>query len=411
MAQRFLQHTFPNGLTLVGEQMLGVQSAAMTILVPAGASTDPAGNSGTSTVLAELLLRGAGDRDNRQLTEYLDSMGLQRSLTVGVHHTRFSCSAVADRVIEAIPTYADIVQRPQMPPEGFVASRDLALQSLAGVDDEPRQKVSILLRKYHFSAPYNRNPMGETTELESLTLDAARKSYQTRYHAKDVIIAIAGNIDFEQARSGVEKHFGSWAAKPILPIQFVAPDKRFHFEQQQSEQTHIGIAYPTVQETDPRYWDARLSIECLSGGMSGRLFTEVREKRGLCYSVGASFASLKGLGSVLGYAGTSNDRAQATLDCFIAEVNRMAEGVTADELSRAKIGLKASLIMSGESSGARAGSIAHDFFIRGRIRTLDEISASMDAVTVDSVNDYLKKSPAGPFTIVIVGPRELKMPQ
>jgi predicted Zn-dependent peptidase len=153
-----------------------------------------------------------------------------------------------------------------------------------------------------------------------------------------------------------------------------------------------------------------MAIECLSGGMSGRLFTEVREKRGLCYSVGASYASLKEIGSILGYAGTSNDRAQATLDCFIAELHRLSQGVSKEELDRAKIGLKASIIMSGESTGARAGAIAHDYFMRGRIRPLEELAAAIDGVTVDQVNEYLKKNKPGPFTIVIVGPKELKLP-
>jgi predicted Zn-dependent peptidase len=188
------------------------------------------------------------------------------------------------------------------------------------------------------------------------------------------------------------------------------PPGKFHHEQQKSEQTHIGIAYPSVPETDKDYYTVRLAIEILSGGMSGRLFTEVREKRGLCYSVWAGYSSLKGSGSILGYAGTSNDRAQATLDCVFAELHRLREGVTKAELERAKTGLKASTIMQGESTSARAGAIAHDYFMRGRIRTLEEIKDAIDAVTVDKVNDYLKKHEPGPFTIVTVGPKELKLP-
>ena len=147
-----------------------------------------------------------------------------------------------------------------------------------------------------------------------------------------------------------------------------------------------------------------------SGGMSGRLFTEVREKRALCYSVWAGYSSLKGRGSILGYAGTSNERAQATLDCFVAELQRLTKGVTSEELERAKIGLKASTIMQGESTSARSGAIAHDYFMRGRIRTLEEVKDAIDAVTVEQVNAYLKKHEPGPFTIVIVGPKELKLP-
>ncbi len=153
-----------------------------------------------------------------------------------------------------------------------------------------------------------------------------------------------------------------------------------------------------------------MAVEVLSGGMSGRLFTEVREKRGLVYSVWAGYSSLRDRGSIMGYAGTSNDRAQATLDCLVSELHRMTLGVTEAELDRAKIGLKASTIMQGESTGSRAGAIAHDFFMRGRIRTLEEVTAAIDGVTVDRVNAYLKAHPPGPFTIVTVGPKELTLP-
>ena len=132
----------------------------------------------------------------------------------------------------------------------------------------------------------------------------------------------------------------------------------------------------------------------------------------LCYSVWSGYSSLKGSGgSIFGYAGTSNERAQATLDCFIGELHRLQSGVTEAELQRAKIGLKASTIMQGESTSARAGAIAHDYFIRGRIRTLEEVKDAIESVTVEKVNAYLKATAPGPFTIVTVGPKELKLPE
>ncbi len=411
MSERYLQHTFANGLTLLCEKMPGMQSAAMTLLVPAGACNDPVDRTGAATVLAELVLRGAGNRDSRQLTDYLDSLGLQRSSGVGVHHTRFACAAVAPQVLKSLEVYSDIVRHPHLPESGFEAARDLALQSLAGIDDDPRQKVLIQLREWHWPSPFGRNSMGTKEHLEKLSIDLCRADFRLRFHAHDAIIALAGNIDFDQAKAAVEQHFGDWDGRAPEKIQVLPPPGPYHHETQKSEQTHIGIAYSSVPETDPDYYPARMAVECLSGGMSGRLFTEVREKRGLCYSVGASYSSLKGYGSVLGYAGTSNDRAQATLDCFIAELERLSEGVSKEELDRAKIGLKASIIMSGESTSGRSGAIAHDYFIRGRIRTLDEIAAALDAVSVEQVNAYLKQHKPGPFTVVIVGPKELKLPQ
>ena len=410
LADRYFQHTFPNGLTLLAEQMPAMQSAAMTLLVPAGAATDPVDRSGSATILSDLILRGAGTRDSRQLTEHLDSLGLQRSSGVGIHHLRLGCAAVAPKVLEGLAVYADIVQRPHLPKDGFAAARDLSLQALAGIDDEPRQKLMIKLREWHFPSPYGRNTMGEVKDLEKMTLDLVKEDWKRRFHARDAILAVAGNIQFEQLRDEVERHFGSWTGQPVPEYEVMPPPGRVHHEDQKSEQTHIGIGYSSIPETDPDYYTVRLAVEILSGGMSGRLFTEVREKRGLCYSVWAGYSSLKGIGSILGYAGTSNDRAQDTLDQLLAEIHRLREGVTEAELSRAKIGLKAGTIMQGESTSARAGAIAHDYFIRGRIRTLQEIKDAIDSVTVEHVNQYLKKNKPGPFTIVTVGPKELKLP-
>lgn len=389
--------------------MPGMQSAAMTFLVPAGGANDPVGASGSAAVLSDLVLRGAGSRDSHELTDYLDSLGLQRSSSVGTYHTRFGCAALAEKVIESLPAYADIVQRPHLPAPGFQAARNLAVQGLSGVDDEPRQKLLIKLREYHWGFPLGRNSMGMIEDLEKLTLEFSKSDYTQRYHARDAILAVAGNIDFEPLKKQVGQLFGQWSseATPVLAQQL--PEGQVHHEMQESEQTHIGIAYPSVTETDPDYYAMRMAIEILSGGMSGRLFTEVREKRGLVYNVSAGYSSLKGQGSILGYAGTSNDRAQATLDCFIAELHRLTLGVTEQELGRAKIGLKAATIMQDESTSARAGAIAHDFFLRGRIRTLDEIKSAVDSITLDQVNHYLKTHPPGPFTIVTVGPKALKI--
>ncbi|HEX4052914.1 MAG TPA: pitrilysin family protein [Tepidisphaeraceae bacterium] len=408
MAQAFFLHTLDNGLTLVGEKMPAVQSAAMTLLLPAGSAGDPIDRTGSAAVLSDLVLRGAGARDSRQLTDYLDSLGLQRASSVSVHHTRFGCAAVADRVVESLAAYADIVRRPLLPETGFEAARDLALQALEGLEDDPRQKLLVKLREWFLPSPLGRNPMGEVEHLQKLTLELNREDWKQRYHANGAILALAGNIEFDRIREEAEKHFGTFAGKVEKPMTLMPPPGPYYHEKQKSEQTHIGIAYRSVPETDPDYYVVRAAMEVFGGGMSGRLFTEVREKRGLCYSVWSGYTALKSMGTIMSYAGSSNERAQATLDCILGEIHRLEKGITQAELDRAKIGLKAGTIMQGESTSARAGTIAHDYFMRGRIRTLDEIKQEIDRLTVDQVNKYLASHPPGPFTIVTVGPKKLR---
>ena len=145
--------------------------------------------------------------------------------------------------------------------------------------------------------------------------------------------------------------------------------------------------------------------------MSARLFTEVREKRGLCYSVYASYHTLRDRGGVFCYAGTTAERAQETLDVTLGELTRLAEGVETQELDRLKARIKSALIMQQESSSARSSSLARDWYHLGRARTLDEVGRRIDELTCASINAYLAEHPPRDFTIVTLGRSALEVPQ
>ena len=165
---------------------------------------------------------------------------------------------------------------------------------------------------------------------------------------------------------------------------------------------------PTARFVDEGYYDTRAAVSVLSGGMSSRLFTEVREKRGLCYAIGAKYHSLKEAAGISCYAGTTPDKAQETLDVIMGEFNRLAEGISEPELERAKVGLKSALIMQSESSSSRSGSIGSDYYMLGRVRTLDEIKEKIEARSVESVLGFLRSHPFRDFTVVTIGPREVR---
>src|SRR5439155_24203693 len=147
----------------------------------------------------------------------------------------------------------------------------------------------------------------------------------------------------------------------------------------------------------------------LSGGMGARLFTEVREKRGLCYSVWASYQTFKDRACILCYAGTTNERAQETLDVTLGELQRLVAGVSEEEVERVRAGLKSSVIMQEESTSARAGALASDWYYLGRVRTLDEIQDAVQALTPAKIVEHLRRHPPKDFTIVTLGPRPLRV--
>jgi predicted Zn-dependent peptidase len=150
-------------------------------------------------------------------------------------------------------------------------------------------------------------------------------------------------------------------------------------------------------------------VQVLSGGMGARLFTEVREKRGLCYSVWANYQTFKERACILCYAGTTNERAQETLDVTLQELRRLHEGIEAEEVERVQAGLKSSVIMQEESTSARAGALASDWYYLGRIRRLEEIQEAIDGLTAAKLVEHVKKYPPRDFTIVTLGPRPLRL--
>ena len=166
---------------------------------------------------------------------------------------------------------------------------------------------------------------------------------------------------------------------------------------------------PTVKPTDEDYYNARVAVSVLSGGMSARLFTEVREKRGLCYAIGARYHGLKEAAGIMCYAGTTPDKAQETLDVVIVEFGRLGEGISVEEIERAKVGLKSSLILQSESSSSRAGGIGSDYYMLGRVRSLDEIKQRIEETSVDSVLGFLRKSRFEDYTVVTIGPKEVRV--
>jgi predicted Zn-dependent peptidase len=411
VAQDVYQHTFANGLTLLAERMEHVRSAALNFLVPAGCVYDPADHPGTASVLSDLITRGAGERNSRELALALDNLGVDRDESVGSMHMRFWGATLAENLPSALEIYADILRRPHLPEDELPPVILLALQDLQSLEDEPRQKVLVELRRRHFPPPLGWDRRGTQEGLESLTVDDVRVHYQHLFRPRGMILSVAGNIDWKPLRDQVERLFGDWNGDEPPPLKVrKAAGGRSHLAKD-TTQTQIGIAYPSVPFGHADYYTALGAVQVLSGGMSARLFTEVREKRGLCYAVWASYHTFKDQACVLGYAGTTNERAQETLEVTLDEILRLQEGIEREEVERVQAGLKSSLIMQEESTSARAGALASDWYFLGRVRTLDEIQAALNALTPAKIVAHLKRYPPRDITLVTLGPKPLHLPK
>ena len=403
------QHQFANGLWLLAEQIENAQSLAMSWQVASGVAAEPADQQGVAALLAEMICRGAGDLDARGHSDALDHLGVQRGTSVETEHLRLGATMIGTKFSEALPLLTDMVRRPRLAKSVLEPSRDLALQSVAALEDEPQQKVFLELKQRHFPDPFGRSPLGVKEHLGSISLDQVQTHRGNTFVPAGSALGCAGRFDWPQLVDGLERQLGDWQGAEVDASPPATASRGYLHDSAETSQVHIGLMYDALPESDGRSILWRAAAAVLSGGMSGRLFTEVREKRGLCYAVYAAYAGHRDRGAIISYAGTSVPRAQETLDVLIGEHLRLSEGIEADEFERAIVGMKSRLVMQGESTAARARAIAIDQFIYGHPRSLSDMTAEVDAVTLDDLRQFVAANPPGPMTIVTIGPNALKV--
>ena len=408
MQEKIFHHTFENGLTVVAQPMPWLESAAFSIATPAGFRFDPSDKLGLANLACEMVQRGSGELSSREWVEALDMLGVDYSSSVSLYNTHFGGAMQAAQLHDALAIYADVLRRPALPDSQFEDGRQVCFQEIAALEDDLAQRAILQLRQNIYGSIDGRYSEGSMESVAGLTMQDVQAFFKAYYRPNGMIIACAGKIDFDSLRDHVEKLFGDWQPNEISPAENVVATNRYQHIEHKSEQTHIALAYPGFTYSDPEFYLNRGAVGVLSGGMSSRLFTEVREKRGLCYSVFASCHTLLDKASVICYSGTSSDRAQETLDVIIEQLQLMADGIHEDELRRLKVQIRSGMIMQQESCRARARSIASDWSHLGRVRLLDEINDAINSLTVDSINEFLQAQPPANFNVVTLGPSPLK---
>ena len=403
MSQRIQTHTFENGLQLVGERMDWLESAAFSILLPAGCIHDPADLPGVANFTCDMVERGCGDMNSRQFLEALENQGITSHSSVDTAHSAYGAALVADRLPEALRLFATMVRDPLLPEAQLEAGRQVCFQELRGLEDNLSQRLFVELSRRIYGDPWGRNSVGTAESIAAVTHDHIASHVRATYVPDGAILSVAGKINFEKVVQLVEKGFGDWPQLSPPPFEELPGECGYHHIQVDSSQTHIAVAFPSVPYNHPDYFQARGAVGILGHGMSSRLWTEIRERQALCYSVGAYFQSILDRGNVIAYSATSTERAQQTLDGLLSELNKLADGVRQDELDRLKAKIKSGLIMQQESSYSRSAAIAGDLYYLGRVRTIEEISEVIDGLTCDSINAFLKEHPPTGFTVVTLG--------
>lgn len=403
--------TLANGLTVLVQPMPWLRTAALSLSLPAGVQGEPMDRGGLSGLVCEMVQRGAGRYSSRDLVAVQDNLGLDRNSGVTSAMVSFGTAMPAESLQPAIDLYADIVRRPHLPQDQLEDARMMSMQELRAIQDEPTHRVMQSLRELHYGDRLGRSIYGTESGIATITQEDVRDFYSQFYHAGGGIVAVAGNVDSQQVIDWVTAAFGDWKTGTPLPPLPRSGGVSYHHIESPSSQTHIGFAFDSIPYGDPEYFKLRAAVGILSDGMSSRLFDRVREQRGLCYTVAASCHSLKNAAGVFGYAGTTPERAQETLDVTIAEIEHFADELDASELERWQVRIQSSLIMEQESSASRASSLASDFYQLGRAMTTEELEAIIEGLTVDQIRDYWVARPANHYRLVTLGPEPLTVPK
>lgn len=401
-------------MPVVVETVSESSTATVAWLLPVGSAGDPvdAAGEGESAMLAEVIQRGAGSRDSRAFCDALDLIGVQRGTASAMHHIAITATCLVEHLPHMLELLTDMVRRPKIGEEAVEAARDLALQTLGSLRDDPQHYVSMLLGSIVHPAPFHRHGFGTEEGLKACTQESLRAAWARRARPHGSIMGVVGGVEVAQVGRTLEGLLSGWSGHADEPRESAPARRGTAFERQESAQTHMCIGLVAPKESDGASMLHRLVVRVLGGGgMANRLFSEVREKRGLCYSVGMDYAAGRDRGLSSIYAGSTPDRAAQTIECIRGELRRMAEGISGDEFERGIIGLKSSTIMNGERSSARAAAIASDIYRVGRARTLAEVVAQIDALTIESVNDYCRQAfsetALATASLAVVGPEPL----
>jgi len=404
----FYYHRLPNGLEMIGQHMPSLGSAVFGFQIDAGAVNEVDDKLGVCQLLEDMLFQGTPTLDARHVTDAIELLGARRITGSGYETARYGAQVVHTRLDAALTLWADLLLHPTFPAKEFEQLRPLLIQAIKRRDDEPMRKVGELMSRIYYANSRMARPLLGTVEtVNGLTIADVQAFYAEHYHPNNTIFAIAGNFDWDHVVAMITKLFGDWTTqgqqgyREVFQVQ-----PNLHIEVVPGEQEHIYMGYPSVTWGDPDYYANVLASEILGGGMTSRLFSEVREKRGLVYHVGAYLQPARSSGAVFIYAGTQPDKGHETTEVIISELQRLyADGVTQDELDRAKIQVRSEFVMQSESANARMSSLLRSWWYEHRLIPIQEVKDAIDAVTVDQISGMLKRyPPTDQLTMVAYGP-------
>ena len=394
-----------NGLTVATDAMAGVESATVGVWVAAGARHEPAEVNGIAHLVEHLAFKGTERRSALAIAEEIEAVGGYVNAYTTREHTAYYARVLAGDVPIAVDILADILQHSAFDPAELERERAVILQEIGQAEDTPDDIIFDHLQLIAFpDQALGRPILGSPEIIRRLDRESVRSYMRARYGASSMILVGAGRVDHAALVTLAERHFADLPAAADLarePAAFAGGERR---EDKELEQVHLVLGFSGLAHTDPDYYAASVYSTFIGGGMSSRLFQEVREKRGLVYSV-YSFSHSYLDGGLFGiYAGTGAEQAAETIRVVAEELARAREGAAQEELDRARAQVKAGLLMARESTGARAEHLAQQLMIFGRPLPVAEIVAALEGVDRARLQHVAERLTSSPPAFAALGP-------
>jgi predicted Zn-dependent peptidase len=393
------------GLRLVTHRMEHVESVSLGVWVDVGARYEPASCNGVSHLLEHMAFKGTARRSARQIAEEIEAVGGQLNAYTSREVTAYHATVLKDDIALAVDILADILQNPTFDEAELERERAVVLQEIGQSLDTPDDLVFDHFQDAAFPGqPMGRTVLGPPEVVGAMARHTLMDYMAEHYTAPRMVVAAAGNLDHDALAALVEKSFGQLSGGPggaPEAARYGGGDRR---EARDLEQVHLILGFEGVGYLDDGYYAAQVMSVLMGGGMSSRLFQEIRETRGLAYAIYSFNATYRDGGLFAVYAGTGPEEIPELVDVLCHELGRAADDINEAEVARARAQIRAGVLMSLESTASRAEQLARQMIILGRPLPTDELIERIEAVDTNAVADVLRRMLASKPTVAALGP-------
>jgi len=401
-------HKLPNGFRIVTEHMPGLASASIGIWVSAGGRHETRDQNGIAHFLEHMAFKGTSRRTALQIAEAIEDVGGYINAYTSREVTAYYVRVLEQDVSLGLDVIADILRNPVLEDGEIEVERGVILQEIGQALDTPDDVIfDWLQEKAYPDQPLGRTILGPTDQVSQFSREDLTRFITDHYGPDQMILAAAGAVDHDQIVAMAEKLFGDMAPKPafvLSPARFAGGEFR---QTKPLEQAHFALGFESPGYRADDIYVAQIYASALGGGMSSRLFQEIRENRGLCYTIFAQAGAYADTGMTTIYAGTSAEQLPELAEITITEMKRAAEDMSPAEVARARAQMKAGLLMGLESPSNRAERLARLMQIWDRIPPLEETIAQIDSVTTGDVRAFAEHMAASsPAALALYGPVE-----